>query len=59
MWGQGQETMPSDVSVAGATVVETAFSYASPTANAHGLMVSIFPYDGTSAGLTGTDEIIF
>ena len=47
IWGQGLETMPS----ASATV-ETAFSYASPTANAHGLMVSIFPYDGTSGGLT-------
>ena len=54
IWGQGLETMPKSTAT-----VETAFSYASPTANAHGLMVSIFPYDGTSAGLaSGKTNVI-
>lgn len=56
MWGQGVETMPDAT-----LTVSTAFQYSTPVGAAHGMMVSIFPYDGTSGGLTGvqTNEFEF
>ena len=38
LYGQGNKTMPQN---------DTAFTYALAGTNAHGMMVSIFPYDGT------------
>ena len=43
LYGQGNYTMPQN---------DTAYRFSTPGASeGHGMMVSIFPYDGTSAGL--------
>jgi hypothetical protein len=48
--GQGIATMPAD---------GTAFSIVTPIATTtHSVMVSLFPYDATSAGLTGTQSVV-
>lgn len=48
LYGQGTAAMPAP---------DIAFTYKSPAADPHGMMVSIFPYDGTSVGLTTTSNI--
>jgi len=48
LYGQGNYTMPQN---------GTAFRFSPPETNGHGMMVSIFPYDGNSVGLTFGQEI--
>jgi hypothetical protein len=43
LYGQGDLTMPAN---------GRAFMWQPPSTNTHSVMVSIFPYDGTSIGLT-------